>query len=65
MCQATVYLLEREIMTDVMKVEIVPDGVRLTSLFEPARVVAAAVREIDLLRHVVILEPHDTGRELR
>ncbi len=57
MCQSTVYLLDDEIMADVMKIEVVPEGVRLTSLFEPARVLSAAVREIDLMKHVVILEP--------
>lgn len=46
-------------MADVMKVESVPGGVRLTSLFEPSRVVSAVVKEIDMAKHVVILEPVD------
>lgn len=64
MCQATVYLLNDEIMADVMKVEIIPEGVRLTSMFEPVRVVAAAVREIDLIKHLVILQPIDASPRL-
>ncbi len=57
MCQATVYLLDDEIMTDVMKVEVVAGGVRLSSMFEASRLVAATIRDIDLMRHVVLLEP--------
>ncbi len=57
MCQATVFLLDEQIMADVMSVEIVPEGVRLMSMFEPTRTVAAVVREVDLMKHEVILEP--------
>jgi predicted RNA-binding protein len=35
MCQATVYLDEKEIMQDVMLVEPLPEGIRLIALFEP------------------------------
>jgi hypothetical protein len=37
-------------------VEPVPEGVRLIALFEPVRVVPAAIRQIDLIKHKVILE---------
>lgn len=57
MCQAVVYLNNQEIMRDVVRVEPLPEGVRLTVLFEPPRVVPAVIREIDLLKHRVILEP--------
>ena len=57
MCQATVYLNDEEIMHDVLKVELVPQGVRLSKLFEPPRVVHAVLREIDLIKHRVMLEP--------
>ena len=57
MCQAVVYLAEQEIMRDVLRVEVLPEGVRLTTFFEPPRLVRAAIREIDLLKHRVLLEP--------
>jgi predicted RNA-binding protein len=56
MCQATVYLNDEVIMRDVMIVEPVPDGIRLIALFEPIQVVPAAIRQIDLINHRVILE---------
>jgi predicted RNA-binding protein len=58
MCQAVIYLNDHEIMRDVIRVEPLPDGVRLTTFFEPPRIVPAVViREIDLLKHRVMLEP--------
>jgi predicted RNA-binding protein len=57
MCQAIVYLNEKEIMRDVLRVEPLPEGVRLTTFFEPPRLVPATIREIDLLKHRVLLEP--------
>jgi predicted RNA-binding protein len=57
MCQAVVYLDEKEIMRDVLRVELLPEGVRLTTFFEPPRLVRATIREIDLLKHRVLLEP--------
>jgi predicted RNA-binding protein len=56
MCQATVYLDDEEIMRDVLIVEPVPGGIRLIALFEPVQVVPAAIRQIDLIKHRVILE---------
>jgi predicted RNA-binding protein len=56
MCQATVYLNDKVIMQDVLIVEPVPEGVRLTALFEPVQVVPARIRLIDLNKHRVILE---------
>jgi predicted RNA-binding protein len=56
MCQATVYLNGEVIMQDVLMVEPIPEGVRLIALFEPVRVVPAAIRQIDLIKHKVILE---------
>jgi len=57
MCQAVVYLSDAEIMREVVRVEPLPDGVRLTTFFEPPRIVPAVIREIDLIKHRVILEP--------
>jgi predicted RNA-binding protein len=57
MCQAIVYLNDKEIMRDVVRVEPLPGGVRLTTFFEPPRIVPAVIREIDMLKHRVLLEP--------
>lgn len=57
MCQAVVYLNKEEIMHDVVRVEPAPGGVRLTTFFEPPRMVPAVIREIDMLKHRVLLEP--------
>jgi predicted RNA-binding protein len=56
-CQAVVFLSDEEIMREVVRVEPLLEGVRLTTLFEPPRIVPALIREIDLLKHRVILEP--------
>ncbi len=63
MCQATVYLDDKEIMQDVLRVEHLPDGIRLTTFFEQPRVVPAVIREIDLLKHRVMLESLDKPKE--
>jgi len=42
---------------DVLRVEVCAEGIRLTTFFEPPRIVPAIVREIDLLKHRVLLEP--------
>ena len=44
-------------MRGVVRVEPLPEGVRLTTFFEPPRIVPALIREIDLLKHRVMLEP--------
>ena len=64
MCQAVVYLNDEEIMRDVVRVEPVPEGVQLTTLFEPPRIVPAVIREIDLLKHRVMLEPFQEEKPL-
>ncbi|MBN1453966.1 MAG: CooT family nickel-binding protein [Anaerolineales bacterium] len=58
-------------MEDVTLVEILPEGVRLTVFFEPPRIVPAVIRQIDLLKHRVILETiqkegetHERSREI-
>lgn len=56
MCQATIYLDGEKIMEDVTLVEILPEGIRLTVFFEPPRIIPAVIRQIDLLKHRVILE---------
>jgi predicted RNA-binding protein len=61
MCQATIYLDGKEIMQDVTMVEILPEGVRLSAFFETPLVVPAVIRQIDLLKHRVILESIQKG----
>ena len=56
MCQAVVYLDGNEIMRDVLMVEPLPEGIRLSALFEPPRVIPATIRQIDLMKHRIILE---------
>ena len=65
MCQATVYLNGEEVMRDVLRVELLPDQrVRLTTFFEPPRDLPAVIREIDLIKHRVLLEsPSSRSRE--
>jgi predicted RNA-binding protein len=65
MCQATVYLDGEVIMQDVLIVEPIPEGVRLIALFEPVQVVPAAIRQIDLIKHKVILESLQESEESR
>lgn len=71
MCQATVYLDEKEVMKDVMYVELVPEGVRLITLFEPVQIIPATIRQIDLIKHRIFLvsleraENHERSRETK
>lgn len=57
MCQATVYLGDKEVAREVTGLELTEDGVRLTSFFEEPEVVPGRVRQIDFLKHRVQLEP--------
>ena len=59
MCQATVFLDGEEIMKDVLLVEPVPEGIRLVSFFDQPRVVPAAIQQVDLIKHRVILESNN------
>jgi predicted RNA-binding protein len=64
MCQAVFYLNGEAIMRDVLLVEPVPEGIRLIALFEPVQVIPAVIRQIDLIKHQVILEsPQNVVRE--
>jgi predicted RNA-binding protein len=62
MCQATVYLGDREVAREVIRLELAEDGVRLAALFEEPRVVPGRILHIDFLKHRVLLEPLE-GRE--
>jgi predicted RNA-binding protein len=57
MCQATVYLGDEEVAREVTGLELMDDGVRLTTFFEEPKVVPGRVRYIDFLKHRVQLQP--------
>ncbi len=57
MCQATVYLGEKEVAREVTGLEVTEEGVRLTSFFEDPQVVPGRVHHVDFLKHRVQLEP--------
>jgi predicted RNA-binding protein len=65
MCQAIVYLAsdgqEEEIMRDVILLEPVANGVRLTTFFEKPQTVRAHIGRIDFLKHTVTLVPEVEG----
>jgi predicted RNA-binding protein len=63
MCQATIYLDGKEIMQDVTLVEILPDGVRLKAFFDTPVVLPAAIRQIDLLKHRIMMETIQKGED--
>lgn len=56
MCQVAVYLDDEKIMDNVMLVESLPEGVRLVKMFEPPRIVAAAIHQVDLIKNKLYLE---------
>lgn len=57
MCQATVYLGDEEVAREVTGLQLMEDGVRLTSFFDDPKVIQARVLHIDFLKHRVQLEP--------
>jgi predicted RNA-binding protein len=57
MCQATVYLGDQVVAREVTGLERIQDGVRLVAFFEEPVVVPGRIRQIDFLRHRVLLEP--------
>lgn len=59
MCQATVYLDGKEIMRDVISVELRPDGVELATFFEEPCLIPARIQKIDLIKHRILLESRE------
>lgn len=57
MCQATVYLGEEKLAQEVIRLQPVGNGVRLETFFEEPRVVRGIIKEIDFLKHRVLLGP--------
>ncbi|NLE46484.1 MAG: CooT family nickel-binding protein [Chloroflexi bacterium] len=62
MCQATVFVGDQEVARDVTWLELTKGGVQLATLFDEPRFIAGHIRQIDFLRHRVILET-DEERE--
>ena len=65
MCQATVYLGDREVAREVIGLELAEDGVHLKTFFEAPQVVRGRIRHIDFLKHRVMLEPMEEGEHGR
>jgi predicted RNA-binding protein len=57
MCQATVYWGEEKVAQEVIRLQPVGKGVRLETFFEKPWVVQGTIKEIDFLKHRVLLEP--------
>ena len=57
MCQATVYLGEQKVAQDVIWLEPIENGVRLSTFFEAPQVIRGRIHHIDFLKHRVVLEP--------
>jgi len=56
MCQAKVYLDDRQIMEDVIQVEPTQEGFLLRKLLGESREVKATLQGIDLLKHRIFLK---------
>ncbi len=63
MCQATVYLGEKQVAEEVTSLEAIEEGVRLTAFFEEPQIVPGRVRQIDFLKHHVYLEPLEQAQD--
>jgi len=63
MCQARVYLAgdggQELVAEEVILLEEVPQGVRLTTFFDEPKVVRGRVARIDFLKHVVTMVSDD------
>jgi len=56
MCQATVFLGDKEVAREVTGLEPTDEGVRLTTFFEPPQTVAGRIVYVDFLKHRVQLQ---------
>jgi predicted RNA-binding protein len=59
MCQATVYLDDEPIMSDVIWLEPTKEGFSMRTFFEGPVQVKGALKSIDLLKHRVLLVSTD------
>lgn len=65
MCQATVYLGEEMVAQEIIRLQPVKDGVQLETFFEEPWVVQGIIKEIDFLKHHVLLEPAERDQDER
>lgn len=65
MCQAKVYLGDREVAREVIWLEPVANGVRFATFFGGLQLERGRVQRIDFLTHRVVLEPleEEHGRD--
>lgn len=56
MCEANVYLDEKEIIKDAIAVRPVKDGLAITDILGNTKVIKASIEEIQLLDHKVVLK---------
>jgi predicted RNA-binding protein len=63
MCQATVYLNDQKVASEVIWLESDGNGVRLATFFEEPRIVPGRVHLIDFLKHRVLLEPLEERKD--
>ncbi len=61
MCQARVVVRkgesEEEVMRDVVALEVEPEGLVLRAFFEEPKRIKGRIKEIDFMKHVVVVEP--------
>ncbi len=61
MCQARVVVRrgenEEEVMRDVVALTVEPEGLVLRAFFEEPRRIKGRIKEIDFMKHVVVVEP--------
>ena len=55
MCQATVFLGDKKVAEEIIGLEPVAGGVRITAFFEEPTVVPGRILSIDFLKHQVLL----------
>lgn len=65
MCEATVYMEQEgrreKVLEDVVRIESSDTGIILTKLLAPSQTIQAVIREVDFLKHTVILGPRTDG----
>jgi len=62
MCESKVYLMteqgEQLVLDDVTSLQPEADGYRLVNLFGEQKLVPGRIKDIDLLKHRILLEPN-------
>jgi len=61
MCQSNAYMIENGkeemILSDIISIKPVGNGLRLTNLFGEEQIVEASIEEVDLINHKIKLTP--------